>query len=59
MLTSDGVRLALHMLNKLECLDIESIKDGGTGFFIEPISQNVVPFSSINFKSLKKLLYFF
>ena len=53
-LTNNGVRAALNMLNRLESLDIEGIKNSGTGFFLDNSSPNTELFSSINFKSLKR-----
>ncbi len=53
-LTNNGVRAALHMLNKLEYLDLEGIKDEGTGFFVDQLMFAPNTSLSINFKLLKK-----
>jgi len=51
-ITNVGVRAALHMLNKLESLDLEGIGSTGTSFFAD--TTEVTSTSSINFKKLKK-----
>jgi hypothetical protein len=54
-ISNSGVRDSLHMLIKLECLDIEGIKNGGTGFFVDDSQQNLnVKKSSINLKAMKR-----
>lgn len=53
LLTNNGVRAALHMLNQLEFLDIEGINEGGCSFFIE--FSNLIP--TIDFKNLIKYSY--
>jgi hypothetical protein len=40
------------MLRKLEVLDIEGIKDEGTGFFVDTKLLSIT--SSINFKSIRR-----
>lgn len=52
LLTNNGVRAALHMLNQLELLDIEGINDGGCSFFTE--FSNLIP--TIDFRNLIKYL---
>ncbi len=53
-ITSEGVRNALHMLNKLEILDIEGIKDSGSSFFVDENQTLLDLNSSIKFKFMKK-----
>jgi len=42
------------MLNKLEILDIEGIKDSGSSFFVDENQTLLDLNSSIKFKSMKK-----
>ena len=42
------------MLNKLEVLDIEGIKDGGSSFFVDTSQPFSELNSSVNFKQMKK-----
>ena len=53
-ITNNGVRSALHMLNMIEHLDLEGIKDSGCEFFAEPYTQLPNMSSSVNLKNLKK-----
>jgi hypothetical protein len=46
------------MLVRLECLDIEGIKNGGTGFFVDDTQQSLnVKKSSINLKAMKRYTF--
>lgn len=51
--TNEGVRAALHMLNKLECLDIQGISCNGIEFFTDSLNA-VNTSSSINFKKMER-----
>ena len=53
-LTNNGVRAALHMLKRLENLDVEVIKNDGTGFFVDQITTLMMTSASINFRNMKK-----
>ena len=56
-ITNAGVRSALHMLNKLEVLDLEGIRDGGTSFFMDASKLSFEMSPSINFKNMKKVCF--
>jgi hypothetical protein len=54
-ITNEGVRASLHMLKGIESLDIEGIKDSGTGFFMDDKEPNLnIKRTSIIIKHLKR-----